>query len=171
MCRAIFFGVALVAIVPVVAPICAGDSEQRDVKAKHYTVSAKVIRAWINVVPNSDGKRALEKVTIRIPDITTLEGTRAEYSTSEQQTTAAKIGFRLQVEIKPATKNNVVLDVTAEDRSGVFVVMKNSQRVVRQVALGKLINLELYQNENDERVRVELRVKEAADEKEGRTSR
>ncbi len=171
MRRAILLGVALLAIAPVAAPIWADDSERKDVKAKHYTVSAKLTREWIDIVPNSVGKRALDKVTISIPDITTLEGTRAEYSTSEQATTAAKIGFRLQVEIRPASKNKVRLDVTAEDSSGVFVVLKNSQRVVRQVVLGKVVHLELYQNDNGERVSVELSVQEAADEKAGGTNR
>jgi|GEM_PF-6097118 len=128
---------------------------------KTYTVSCKLIR---KLRVNDGEKSVLETINNKIPDLTTLEATRAEYHTGGK-ISQTPYGFQLQVEVKPATGDKVHLDVTVEDSStdGGFnpVVRTHRQHVVRRVQLGQTIAIELEKNENGEGTLVELIVRES----------
>ena len=141
----------------------ADEVAKKQEEPKTYTVSFTVTYELTG--SDSDGKPAREKVETKMPDLTTLEGTPGEYFAGGKQS-AAPYGFLLQVKINPATGNKVRLEVTAESSSasgGLLnsLVQVNRQRVVRQVALGNPLKLDLGKNNDGDRAWVELTVREA----------
>jgi hypothetical protein len=143
--------------------VCGDTPQERQAELKTFTVSCKVIRkTW--VVVGSNEKATLEKDELKIPDITTLQDTLAEYF-SGGKLSYTPFGFRLQVHVLPATASKVRLKVVAEDSSADgSLTRKNSQRVERQVALGKRMKLVLDEKTNGEGVWVELVVREHSEE-------
>lgn len=153
---------AVVAGVLGLALTASGDEPApKEREPKTYTVSCKVIR---KLRVNDGEKTALETLNNKIPDLTTLEATRAEYH-SGGKVSQTPYGFQLQAEVKPATGDKVHLDVTVEDSSaeGGFnpVIRSHRQHVVRRVQLGQTITLELEKNDNGEGTWVELSVRES----------
>jgi hypothetical protein len=133
---------------------------------KTYTVSCKLVRKLLFTSPKD--KLELETLARKLPDLTTLEGTRGEYH-SGGKAGSTPYGFHLQVKVTGEAKDKVRLELKAEDTSaegGGFnpVTQTHRQCVVRQVRLGKPIKLELDRNEKGEGVWVELTVQEAPEE-------
>jgi hypothetical protein len=165
MRRAVFLTVLFVIIGWLVFPAPADEPKDKQQEAKTYTVTCKLVRKlWTT---ESDDKKILHKLEEKIPDVTTLEGTRAEYH-SGGKLGSTPYGFRLQIEVKRVTDTKVRVEVFAEDSSAEggwqSLTRANSQRVVRQIALGKTIKLMLAEPSNGETVWVELSVREAAEE-------
>jgi len=148
-----------------VIPVRADDAKDKQPEPKTYTIACKLVRKlWAT---EAGDKKTLHTLEEKIPDITSLEGTRAEYHAGGKLS-AAPYGFRLQVEVKRATDPKVRLEIFAEDSSAEggwpSLTRANSQRVVRQIALGRMIKLMLAEPSNGESVWVELSVREAVDE-------
>jgi hypothetical protein len=142
------------------------DEPAKSAERKNYTVSGKLIRKVL--FDTADGKRDLETIESKIPDLTILEGTRAEYH-SGGNVGSTPYGFQLRVKVNEEAKSKVRLEVKAEDRategSGLNpVIHVHRQRVVRQVRLGRPIQLKLDSNKQGEGVWVELTVQESRDE-------
>jgi hypothetical protein len=130
-----------------------------------FTVACKLVRKVL--FNNSEGKRELETIESKI-DLTSLEGTSAEYHSGGKVATTP-FGFQLCAKVTAQDKTKVRLEVQVEDSStdGVGlnpVIHSNRQRVVRQLHLGKVIKLELNSTKDGEGVWVELTVQEAPEE-------
>ena len=138
------------------------DKPAEPAEPKTYTVSCKLVRKVLR--DSAERKRELETIESRIPDLTALEGTRAEYP-SGGKVGATPYGFQLRTEVTAAPKNTVRLEVRAQESStegsGVSpLIQTHRQRVVRHVRLGQPIKLELAINKQGEGVWVELTVRE-----------
>src|SRR5688572_16700843 len=81
---------------------------------KEYAVSCNLIYELAG--SDSDGKPARRKIETKMPNITTLQGTRAEYFAGGKLS-STPYGFQLHVKIKPMTEKTVRLEVTAENSS------------------------------------------------------
>lgn len=149
-----------------VGPAPAGDDKPvpKERELKTYTVSCKLTRKLL--FNDGDGKVKVDTVTSKIPDVTTLEGTRGAYH-SGGKLNATPYGFQLRFEVRPATGNKVRFEVAVEssDAEGGpnAVVRSHRQEVVRHVRLGQTITLELDRNDRGEGTWVELTVREAAE--------
>ena len=145
-------------------PAPADEAKDKQPEAKNYTVACKLVRKLWGT--DADAKNILHKLEEKIPDITTLEGTRAEYHSGGKLGTT-QYGFRLQAEIKRAGDTKVRLELFVEDSSAEGgwhpLTRANSQRIVRQIALGRTLKLTLTEPSNGETVWVELSVREAAE--------
>ncbi len=158
-------GLAFVVLLLLVGKPSAVEPDKQPEAPKSYTLSCKLFRT--ELVTGSDGKAVLDKREVLVPDLTSLEGTRAEYHTGGKLEDTP-YGFRVQFEATPATGDKVRLDLLVEDSLADVgrrpIVRSQRQQVVRRVTLGKPFKLDLSRNAEGEAVWVELTLKEALDD-------
>lgn len=169
MCKIMAVGVVSILLGAVAITGVANERDEKEPEPKSYTVAGKVVRRSLNF-NFAEQKSVLETEEVKIPDLTALAGTLAEYH-SGGKVGSEPYGFRLQLKIEPTTEKKIRLEVMAEDsiareeavnpfRSTIYTQRK-SQRVVRQVALGGALKLVLEDKSQGETVWVELTVREA----------
>lgn len=136
------------------------------VTPKTYTVSCKLSRH--DSYHKNEAELVVETIEVIAPDLTAVEGTRAEYRTGVKKLNATPYGFRLRVRVTPAVGDEVRLEILAEDgtpdpQSSNDWVITHSQRVSRTATLGKSFRLDLSKKKNRE-VWVESSVREAKED-------
>jgi hypothetical protein len=136
------------------------DEPAKPAEPKTYLVSCKLTRKVL--FDTAEGKRDLETIESKVPDLTMLQGTRAEYH-SGGKVGSVPYGFELRVKVTGDTKNKVRLEITAEDSAAEGSHI-HRQHVVRPARLARPIKLELDSNKQGEGVWVELTVQESPDE-------
>ena len=166
MLKSVCFALSVLLLNTLVTPAAADGTAEQKEERKTYTIACTVVRELQSEA--ADGKKGLETIEEPVPDITTLEGTRAGYHSG------AKVGstpyrFRLWVKVKPVSGDKVRMEVRAEDSSPVTgglnpLIEVMSLRVVRRVALGKAHKLELGKNAKGEGRWIELKVQEFREE-------
>jgi hypothetical protein len=153
----IFFAVALYAGLTPADPPAKGAANP-----KTYTVSCKLSRH--DPYHESADKLVVGTIEVVAPDLTALEGTRAEYRTSVGKMNATPYGFRLRVRVTPTAGDKVRVEILAEDGwpdpQSIEWILTNRQRVSRTATLGKSFRLDLSKKKTRE-VWVELTVREA----------
>lgn len=128
-----------------------------------YTVAVKVSRAAL--APDEQGRTALERSSVTLPDIVTLEGTKAEYAT-EKKIQMGQYLTRMQVQVQRLGEGRIQVEVLAEDvwsegSAERPVVNRRSLQTTRQIGLGEKLRFALEgKNEKGEGVWVEMTVKE-----------
>jgi hypothetical protein len=133
-----------------------------------YAVSCAVAR--IAFEADAAGRLVLQKSTTLIPELTTLEGSRAEYA-SERRVGEALYQFKMQVQVQRFSDAKVRLEILVEDvwTDGAIdrpTIHRKTMQCSRLARLNE--KLKVILEENNERkgegITVELNVREAPEE-------